>query len=238
MVFREFYIIYNGKTDEDLGLYVVRRPSIPAPELSYEPIIIPGRDGFLMPKNTHYEAIEIRVELNFLCAPEQYGETIRKAKKWLSGTGELIMSDDQSVFYKVLNVQVTNLTRKSRELCTFDAVFTCDPYTYFTAGKKEVSVEEAEYNAWDVCHPIYHLHITSTAGWSLTVNGERFTGNHRAGDYMIDSDRQIIKRLDATEYFHYIKVDAYSGLWLLEGKNTITSNNVEALTITPNWRAL
>ena len=41
-------IEYAGASAESIGMYVVKRPDIPAPDYDMETIIIPGRDGVLL----------------------------------------------------------------------------------------------------------------------------------------------------------------------------------------------
>lgn len=65
---------YAGVRAESLGIYVVRRPDIPAPEYDMEAIVIPGRDGVLHKDNHRYHPIEITIEFNYLEKPEAWAE--------------------------------------------------------------------------------------------------------------------------------------------------------------------
>ncbi|MCM0703289.1 hypothetical protein, partial [Blautia sp. C3-R-101] len=74
---------YAGVRAESLGIYVVRRPDIPAPEYDMEAIVIPGRDGVLHKDNHRYHPIEITIEFNYLEKPEAWAEKWRHVKRWL-----------------------------------------------------------------------------------------------------------------------------------------------------------
>lgn len=65
-------IQYNGIKDTDIGVLVVSRPSIPAPEPKVTVWNIAGRDGSLYSSDDFYDDIQIFVELNFMAPVNEW----------------------------------------------------------------------------------------------------------------------------------------------------------------------
>ena len=101
---------------EDYGIFPVRRPDMPAYSKDRETIIIPGSSGILIRDNCRYEPVEIPIEFNFLTKADEWNERFRRAKKWLSGSGELEFSDDTDYFYKVYYVEMGTCEREMKRI--------------------------------------------------------------------------------------------------------------------------
>ena len=229
-----YSISFNGKTGKEFHLIPVRRPSVPAPEMRVEETEIPGMDGTLTEIDGTYENIVIPVEFNFLVPPDQWMDAYRKAKRWLTGTGELILGDDQEYYYKVLFCNITNTERTSRRLGNFEVEFTCFPYAFLVAGKNEYSVSEVEYNPYMTSHPTYK--ISGEGNCALMVNGNTFAVNV-GQNAIIDTDRMITYRVDGSMMNSDVLGD-YEGLYLKEGENEISITSGFNLSVIPNWRTL
>lgn len=229
-----YNISFNGKTGKEFHLIPVRRPSVPAPEMRVEETEVPGMDGTLTEIDGTYENIVIPVEFNFLVPPDQWMDAYRKAKRWLTGTGELILGDDQEYYYKVLFCNITSTERTSRRLGNFEVEFTCFPYAFLVSGKNEYSISEVEYNPYMLSHPIYK--IAGSGSCDLTVNGNTMdiTVNQ---DITIDTDRMIAYNSEMTNQSTLIS-GYYEDLYLQEGQNEISITSGFNLTVIPNWRTL
>ena len=226
-----FDLTYKGKRASEVGMLVKIRPNIPAPELEYDPIEIPGRDGILMPAEKRYLPLEIEVEFNFISqTPNTWNESFRKAKAWLSGSGNLSFSDDADVFYKVYSVKIDDSERTSYRIGAFTAVFTCDPYTYLKSGLIERDPADCAYNAYEVAHPVYHM--DTVGAWTLTVNGNAFSGT---GETYIDTERMIAHDANGNLKSTTTLGD-FADLYLIQGENTISAD--VDFYIQPNWRTL
>lgn len=195
---------------------------------------IPGMDGTLTEIDGTYENIVIPVEFNFLVPPDQWMDAYRKAKRWLTGTGELILGDDQEYYYKVLFCNITSTERTSRRLGNFESEFTCFPYAFLVSGKNEYSISEVEYNPYMLSHPIYK--ISGEGSCTLTVNGNTFTVNV-GQNAIIDTDRMITYRVDGS-MMNSDALGDYEGLYLKEGDNKISITSGFNLSVIPNWRTL
>lgn len=229
-----FSVSYNNESCLGYGIIPVRRPSIPAPEERIEEIKIPGRNGVLVVSENLYNAISIRVEFNFMSKSNEWAETYRKAKRWLSGSGELWFSDDHEVYYKVLYCKVTGTERTSRRIGNFTAEFVCDPYTYYKSGKNEIELESVIYNPGVTCEPAYR--ITGEGLCTLTINGYEFTANV-GQEIIIDSNRMISYKNDGQMLNTDVTGD-YAKLWLNPGDNSLSVTDGFLAYITPEWRDL
>ena len=229
-----YAISYNKETCLEYRIIPVRRPSVPAPEENITETQIPGMDGALYERPGTYAPLVIPVEFNFMAPPDQWGSTYRKAKRWLSGSGELVLGDDQEFFYKVYFCRITDTERTSRRIGTFTAEFTCHPYQYAVAGQKEMSIADAQYNPYDICHPIYK--ITGTGACTLTVNGKAMQATVNQ-DLTINTDRMISYNSQGASQNTLVTGD-YEDLYLQPGNNTISITSGFTVQIIPAWRCL
>lgn len=229
-----YNILYKGVNCSRFGIIPARRPSVPAPEIRVTETEIPGRDGVLVETDGCYGTITIPVEFNYLVPSEKWMDAYRKAKRWLTGSGWLVMEDDQDYMYKVLYVKITDTERTSRRIGKFTAEFTCDPYAYLVSGQQEHSVTDVLYNPYMLSHPVYK--ITGEGVCTLTVNGNTMSANV-GQNITIDTELMIAYREDGTMQNTEVTGD-YEKLYLQEGENTITVTSGFEVTVQPNWREL
>lgn len=229
-----YNILYKGVNCSRFGIIPARRPSVPAPEIRVTEMEIPGRDGVLVETDGCYGTITIPVEFNYLVPPEKWMDAYRKAKRWLTGSGWLVLEDDQDYMYKVLYVKITDTERTSRRIGNFTAEFTCDPYAYLVSGQQEHSVTDVLYNPYMLSHPVYK--ITGEGVCTLTVNGNTMSANV-GQNITIDTELMIAYREDGTMQNTEVTGD-YEKLYLQEGENTITVTSGFEVTVQPNWREL
>lgn len=229
-----FSVSYNNESCLRYGIIPVRRPSVPAPEEKIEEVEVPGRNGILTISEGLRNAITIPIEFNFMSTPNHWGDTYRKAKRWLSGSGELWFSDDADAYYKVLYCKITGTERTSRRIGNFTAEFVCDPYTYYKSGKNEIELESVIYNPGVTCEPTYR--ITGEGLCTLTVNGYEFTANV-GQEIIIDTNRMISYKNDGQMLNTDVTGD-YAKLWLNPGDNSLSVTDGFLAYITPEWREL
>lgn len=227
-----YTVSYNNETCLKYRILPVRRPSVPAPEEDITEILVPGMDGALYERPKTYKPLVIPVQFNFMSEPDQWGDTYRKAKMWLSGSGNMVFSDDQEFFYKVYFCKITDTERTSRRIGNFTAEFTCHPYQYAVAGQRQMTTEEAQYNPYDICHPLYM--ITGTGACTITVNGKTFQATVNQ-DLTINTDRMISYNSQGSSQNTLVTGD-YEDLYLQPGENTISITSGFDLLIIPEWR--
>lgn len=225
-----YHFLFNDIRCLDMGVLAVRRPSIPSPQEDWLEHKIPGRDGVIMDKIKRLAPIDVEIQLNFMTDPDKFAEQFRRVKRWLSGPGKLQFSDDLNWFYKVYRVNCSEIERGSRRIGTFSAVFRCDPYVYSEIGDKYMSASDCLNNTFNECHPIYH--VTASGSWTLTVNGNTFTGS---GQTFIDTDTMTATDGNGN-IINTSVVGNYADFYLLEGSNTISISG-GTLEVKPRWRS-
>lgn len=229
-----YSITFNGENCLAYRLIPVRRPSVPAPEKRYTQTQIPGMDGVLIETDGSYSPITISVEFNFMDSPGRWMEQYRAAKKWLKGGGWLKLGDDRDFLYKVYYVQITDTERTSKKIGNFTADFLCHPYAFLESGQYEYTADEAQYNSYDISHPVYK--ITGNGACTLTVNGKSMTANV-SGNLTIDTELMMAYQQDGTAENTSVTGN-YEDLYLIEGQNEISITDGFGLIVIPNWRCL
>lgn len=229
-------IEYNGVKAEQLDVYVIKRPDIPAPEKNVEVYEIPGRDGSLTYDYGTYKNIEIDIDFNYMAKPDLWSETFRSCKRWLlkKGIGKLIFNDDRDYYYLVKKVTIADNERTSLRIGSFTATFTCHPYHYLVGGDEAVPADKIKYNPYSLSHPVYY--ITGEGMCILTVNQKSMKANV-GQNLTIDTDLQIAYRADGA-IMNTTVIGDYEDLYLQEGDNTITITSGFGLSIAPMWRCL
>lgn len=230
-----YYITFKGINNRELKIEVAKRPSIPSPQQRGNCIQIAGRDGSLLDTDGTYENIEIPIEMNIVSSrPSMWNADYRRAKNWLCGSGELRFSDDDEIFYKVKACGISDIDRRAKRGGDFTAIFVCDPFAYYVAGKKNMTKEEASLNPYMTCRPIYK--ITGNGNCTLTVNGKSMTA--LVGQNLtIDTDKLLAYRTDGTMQNTAVTGN-YDDLVLLPGENAISITNGFTLAVQPNYRSL
>lgn len=226
-----FSFSLDGIRPEHLGILVVTRPDIPAPERNVEFTTIPGRSGSLKRDYGTYNDVTILIELNFMTSPDQWNDTFRAAKRWLIKGGErkLVFSDDTGFFRIVKNITINQGERATRRLGKFTAEFTCDPFNYEVGSDVFQTLPAEFYNDMNEAMPIYR--ITGEGMCTLTVNGNEMTANVGQG-IIIDTRRQIAYKNDGTRQDAEISGD-YSDLHIIEGDNSISITSGFTLEVAP-----
>jgi predicted phage tail component-like protein len=231
-----YQITRNGKNNTHVGILVANRPSIPAPEYSYNEIDIPGRDGNLYEEIGNINDITISISFVFICDPSKWQDRFRNAKRWLleKKDNKLILGDDAGYFYKVKHTIINASERKVIESGEFDVDFICEGYNYLIEGQNKKSIKDVLYNPYAVCHPTYL--ITGEGRCTLNVNGRIMTANV-GQNLTINTDLMLAYRTDGTMQNTAITGD-YEEMYLKEGDNTISLSNGFNIKIIPNWRCL
>lgn len=229
-----YNISYKGTNCSLFGIIPVRRPSVPAPEIRVTETEIPGRDGVLVETDGCFGTITIPVEFNYLVPPDKWMDAYRKAKRWLTGSGWLILGDDQEYMYKVYYCKITDTERTSRRLGNFTAEFVCHPYAFLVDGQQEYDIADVEYNPYMVSHPTYI--IFGSGACTLTVNGKTMTATVNQ-QITIDTERMIAYNAQMINQSSLISGD-YEDLYIKEGDNTITVSEGFEMKVIPNWREL
>lgn len=241
-----FTFTYNNQSPEDFGAYVIRRPSIPAPQLRGDWIAISGRDGSFLDTDGTYENLQIDIELNFIRQrADQYPARSRELKRWLISDDSqrlLYFSDDADMGYRVKQASLPEIERVARRGGRATASFVCDPYTYYIEGLNRMSASAARQNPGTVnAWPVLYIDATNAGTINFTVNGGIFTFPVTAGETYLDTEKKIVVGSDGSVINGQTTGD-FADLVLVPGANTISVTGSSGLTFTaeiePRWRTL
>lgn len=119
--------LLDGQFPDELSVCLVERPDIPTPEMDYEEIEIPGRDGKLVIENG-YKDITVICEYNVL-EFENIKPLIRRIKAFFLNKRTLQFSDD-TVFYKIKKISLSDIENEIEGYGLFKVTFELDPFQY------------------------------------------------------------------------------------------------------------
>lgn len=224
-------IQYNGITGASLGLLLYDYPEFSGAGKSYSTFPIVGGRGELVGTDDYISNLVI--SCTFSIKSEAFAQKIRQVKKWLSGTGELILSDSADVFYRVLKIDYDSIERELKRFGTFTVKFTCTPYEFLRTGKTPIEPDAygTVQNPGDVSRPVYL--ISGNGDCTLTVNGNSMKAVV-TDNLTIDTEKMLSYRTDGTIQNTAVTGD-YEQLFLLEGTNKIQITRGFSLKIIPKW---
>ena len=226
----KYFIVYNNKTNLDVNLLVLTRPSKPSPEMEYEEIKVPGGKTLYIEKG--YKDIDIPVSFNFM-SKYSWDKDFRIIKNWLlrKENNKLKFSDDLEVYYKVNKVTIDTQERIMKKIGKFEVIFTCEPYVYIDEGERELST--ILYNNYLPSRPVYR--IVGEGYLTLTINNKIIKANV-GQELIIDTDKGLCYR---EGIINNVALEGkYEDMYLLEGENTFSWTNGFKIYILPNWRCL
>ena len=224
-----YSIQYKERTSNSFGVFLYDYPEFSGAEKNYDEQSVAGRLGNLVGKDISKGNLEINCTFSVL-HPSFMAE-IREIKRWLSGTGELVLSDSPAIYYEVNKVNYGSIERELRHYGRFAATFICKPFEYLVEGKRECDTKEVLFNPYCVCRPIYK--IKGEGICTLTVNGNTMSANI-GQNLTIDTERMMAYRTDG-ELQNTSVTGEYESMYLKEGENEITITDGFDMKIIPNW---
>lgn len=224
---KKVIIEYNGETSEDHWCFLNDYPEFSGGSKQYSTYAVPGMDGELVETNDYLSNLQINCTFSIIS--KTFMDNVRNIRSWLTGTGELIISDSPDVFYKVWKIEYGDIAREIRKFGTFTVSFVCTPFEFLKDG--QIPVGSVTFNPADKAKPIYT--ITGEGLCTLTVNGYEFTANV-GQEAVIDSERQLSYKNDGQSINTDVTGD-YEKLWLPHGENTVTVSSGFSLSVVPQW---
>ena len=236
----DFYIVFDNKSNKDLGIDIVSRPSIPSPIERVKVINISDRED-VYDHTGVYEDISISVEFNFDTYDDdkEIRDIFRKLKTWLMcyDDNKLIFSDNSKWFYKVNNIIISETALQDIYdfgNCTVE--FILNPYEYEFDGLKEIEVNtNTIYNSYFPSSPQYI--IRGNGYCTLIVNDNELKVNV-TNNCIVDTELGLCIRDDGTFYNVANNINSYKDFYLKKGNNTISIPSGFKLSIIPNWRCI
>lgn len=235
------YIQYNRYRSDAVGItgVVVKllgTIQIPTPQKRYDTITIPGRDGLLYEEDAYDDiVIPLEMEIQDLDLKENE-DAIDIVKRWLKEATDprLFLSVDERSFYRVHQVEMSEIEIQYRRYGQFTAKFTCDPYRYQAASDVAVNLTEQLMNNYAVSRPIYI--ITGNGACTLTVNGNAIPLTVD-GELTINTEKQLCYKSQGV-FANKAMTGEFSDLFLLQGKNTLALTDGFTGKIITNMRKI
>lgn len=224
--FEKYDIEYNNATAKGHGVYLYDYAQFSGAEKSYQTSAVGGRLGELVGTDDYKSNLIIQCTFGIIST--QFMSHVTVLKRWLKGTGKLIISDYQDVFYKVWKVDYGDIERELRKFGQFTVSFICTPYQFEKDGL--IPVSDIDYNPYDLCRPIYT--ITGTGAFTLTVNGNEMTGTVN-GSITIDTERMVSYNADGVSQNNVVTGN-YEELYIPHGDVSVSVSG-GTLSIIPQW---
>ena len=224
--YTKYDIEYNNETGKGHGVILYDYAQFSGAEKSYQISAVGGRLGELVGVDDYKSNLVIQCTFGIISP--QFMSHVTVLKRWLKGTGTLVISDHQNVFYKVWKVDYGDIERELRKFGQFTVSFTCTPYQFEKDGL--IPVSDIDYNPYDLCRPIYT--ITGTGAFTLTVNGNEMTGTVN-GSITIDTERMVSYNADGVSQNNVVTGN-YEELYIPHGDVSVSVSG-GTLSIVPQW---
>lgn len=224
--YTKYDIEYNNETGKGHGVILYDYARFSGAEKSYQISAVGGRLGELVGVDDYKS--NLAIQCTFGIISPQFMSHVTVLKRWLKGTGTLVISDHQNVFYKVWKVDYGDIERELRKFGQFTVSFTCTPYQFEKDGL--IPVSDIDYNPYDLCRPIYT--ITGTGAFTLTVNGNEMTGTVN-GSITIDTERMVSYNADGVSQNNVVTGN-YEELYIPHGDVSVSVSG-GTLSIIPQW---
>lgn len=234
----EAWFSYAGKRSDEMGILLTGMPTRnhPAANGTYE--VVPGRDGRLWFPDGSFDQVAVRIN----CVTDG-SVSIDEINAWLSGSGELIFSDEPDRAYRA---RITKEFARSSKIARMDAqefpvTWDCDPYRYLYPAEAAQTVS----NGGSIVNPgaksLPRITIAGSGDVALLVGTQLVEIEGMEDGIIIDSEQKdainfsdgltLENEKIALDEFPVLNPGANMISWTGEG--AITS-----LSILPRWRYL
>lgn len=223
-----FNISYNGVNPTSLGCWLATIPIITPSTNQRTRQTIVGMDGELLGDDEAYS--DAQIDFTIHAKSDTLQAKLRDIRKWLSGTGILIISDHPDSYYEVKEVNYTTFLKKNEKYGRIAVSMKVYPYEFLSSGDNDITSYSTVNNTAMSSKPLYK--ITGNGNGTLTVNGSSMTFTVN-GTLYIDTRRKIAYDGSGNGKDGVIN-GFYEDLYLKSGTNTISCSG-GTLTIKPKW---
>lgn len=227
LYFTKYDIEFNGETAQGHGVYLYDYATFSGASKNYQTSAVGGMLGELVGVDDYKSNLVIQCTFGIIST--QFMSHVTVLKRWLKGTGTLVISDHQDVFYKVWKVDYGDIERELRKFGQFTVSFTCTPYQFEKDGL--IPVSHITYNPYDLCRPIYT--VTGFGAFTLTVNGKEMSGTANP-TIIIDTERMIAYNQENVNQSTLLSGD-YEDIYIPSGDVDISITSGFTLSIVPQW---
>lgn len=227
------YFIWNGINSLDMGVVMLKAPSIFMPERRVNEIEIAGRNGILHEDTGTFANYTKDAECHVMDR-----EQIDKVCQWLTGAGEVIFSSEPDRVYRAFIKNSIPFNNVLRNMNDFLVQFDCFPFKYSVNWQDEVLTLTKATTLFNkgsfASEPI--MTVYGTGDVVLNVNGKEYTLEGVDSFVTINTEMMEVYKNDENKNSFFTSDD----FPVFEvGENAINwTGNVEKIEIQPNWRWL
>ncbi|EJO5346378.1 phage tail family protein [Clostridium botulinum] len=222
--------IWKGIHSSEKGLKIISLPDITTPEQRGEKVTIPGRSGYLTMTDNDYEGEVKPVEFDY------FDNNFDDIKTWLSGSGEVVFSNEPDRYYKARIINKIALDQVLKKFHSGIVQFDCQPFGYSRNDNSIIKITETK----GITNPgtVESTPVITIYGYGnidLNINDNIINLTNVSNHIIIDSEIMDCYR-DAQLMNNYMKGDFPI---FKPGINKISwMGNVQRIEIKPNWRWL
>ena len=228
-----FNIKYNNVQPSAFNAWLATIPVITPSTISRTRQTVPKMDGELLVDDDSF--MDAYIEFTIHLKRDDLQAKMRQIRKWLSGTGTLVISDANDAYYEVKEVVHTAYLKKDEKYGRVSVKMEVYPYEFLNSGNDWITSYATINNTADTCKPIYEITGNNASG-TLTVNNHAMTFSGITGTLVIDTRTRtayVTYNGSRTQADSKINGD-YEGLLLKSGSNTV-SCTAGTLRIKPRW---
>lgn len=228
-----FNIKYNNVQPSAFNAWLATIPVITPSTISRTRQTVPKMDGELLVDDDSF--MDAYIEFTIHLKRDDLQAKMRQIRKWLSGTGTLVISDANDAYYEVKEVTHTAYLKKDEKYGRVSVKMEVYPYEFLNSGNDYITSYASINNTADTCKPLYEITGTNVSG-TLTVNNHAMTFSGITGTLVIDTRTRtayVTYNGSRTQADNKINGD-YEGLLLKSGSNTV-SCTAGTLRIKPRW---
>lgn len=225
------YFTFKGINSLDMGVIMLKAPSIYKPTKRVNEIEIAGRNGVLHEDTNTYENYTKEAECHVMDRSR-----IDDVCAWLNGCGEVIYSSEPDKVYRAFIKNQIPFNNILLNLNDFLVQFDCFPFKYSVNGFHDsISMKEGGniYNKGTVyAEPT--ITVYGSGDINLTINGEEFGLLDVSGHVTINSELMEVYRgnVNCNNQFQGREFPRF-----VVGENKISwFGNVERVEVEPKWR--
>ena len=230
------YLIFNGKSTKDFGVYISGLNTYNAPERDVEIISVPGRNGDLTIDNGRYKNITVSYPAFIY---DQFDQNVEGLRNYLLSQRGYVRLED------TYHPNEYRLARFKGEFSAkpvdwleageFELEFDCYPQRFLKSGEQTITFEAADslFNEHMPSKPVIRAYGTG----SLTINGVSVLITSANVYTDIDCDLEEAYK-GSTNCNGNIVLNNGKFPVLDSGSNSISISNLTKIEITPRWWVL
>lgn len=161
------YFIFKEKNSNEQGVRILSM-DLPSRQADpYEALQIPGRPEPMMHLQTGRSFLPITVKMEI-----SRNADVRSILAWLTGSGDLITSDDPAKRYTAYACDTVSVSRLNGVYRTITVRFQCSPFAYAIANDPvELTSSPAQLQTAGTMYSEPLIELTGSGDVTLTVNG-------------------------------------------------------------------